>query len=77
MVWADGPHFAACDTCWQEGQFFKLNAKFEEHERYGPQIDVLKIRPVEPRDEADGFEKSDIVEVSRSTHRSYYESFAS
>lgn len=65
MVWADGPHFIACDGQWQEGQFFKINARFEEHERYGPQIDVLKIRPVETRDELEGFRKSDVVEVSR------------
>ena len=65
MVWADGPYFTACDSQWQEGQFFKINAKLEEHERYGLQLDVLKIRPVEARDETDGFKKSDIVEVSR------------
>lgn len=65
VVWSDGPHFLACDTHWQVGQFFKINAKLEDHPRYGPQIDVLKIRPVEERDEADGFKKSDLVEVSR------------
>jgi 3'-5' exoribonuclease len=66
MVWEDGPHFAACESSWQPGQFFKINARYEEHERYGPQIDVLKIRPVEPRDEADGFKTFDFVEGSRS-----------
>ncbi len=65
MVWSDGPHFTVCDAQWREGQFFKINGKFEEHERYGPQIDVLKIRPVEARDELEGFNKSEIIEVSR------------
>jgi 3'-5' exoribonuclease len=65
MVWLDGPHFMPCDTDWRVGQFFKINAKFEEHERYGAQIDVLKIRPVEPRDEADGFKSSDFIDVTR------------
>jgi 3'-5' exoribonuclease len=65
MVWGDGPHFAACESDWQPGQFFKVNARFDEHERYGPQIDVLKIRPIEPRDEADGFKATDFVEGSR------------
>src|SRR5918994_3901732 len=65
MVWGDGPHFAACESGWQPGQFFKINARYEEHERYGAQIDVLKIRLVEPRDEADGFDRSEFVEGAR------------
>jgi len=36
MVWADGPHFAACDNEWQAGQFFKVRGVYAEHERYGP-----------------------------------------
>jgi 3'-5' exoribonuclease len=65
MVWLDGPHFAACESTWQPGQFFKLHARYEDHERYGPQIDVLKIRLVEPRDESEGFTPSDFLETSR------------
>jgi 3'-5' exoribonuclease len=65
VAWQDSPEFPACETAWKPGQFFKINAKLEDHERYGLQINVLKIRLVEPRDEADGFRKSDFVECSR------------
>ena len=65
MVWADGPHFEACDTEWQAGQFFKIRAVYSEHEQYGPQIDVEQIRHVEDRDAADGFDPADFVERSR------------
>jgi 3'-5' exoribonuclease len=65
MVWADGPYFEACDTEWQAGQFFKIRALYGEHDRYGPQIDVEQIRPVQDRDAAEGFHAADFVERSR------------
>jgi 3'-5' exoribonuclease len=65
MVWADGPHFPVCDTEWQAGQFFKVRALYTEHERYGPQIDVEQIRPVQDRDSVEGFNPADLVERSR------------
>jgi 3'-5' exoribonuclease len=65
MVWADGPHFAACDSEWQAGQFFKIRGVYAEHERYGPQIEVEQIRHVEDRDGAEGFSPADFAERSR------------
>lgn len=65
MVWLDGPHFQACDTEWQAGQFFKVRALYGEHDRYGPQIDVEQIRPAEARDSAEGFNAADFIERSR------------
>src|SRR5262245_13636206 len=66
MVWLDGAHYWACDSEWQPGQFFKINALYEEHARYGPQIaDVEKIRQVIDRDAADGFDPADLVERTR------------
>jgi len=66
MVWLDGSHFSVCDSEWQSGQFFKINALYEEHPRYGPQIaDVEKIRRVIDRDAAEGFDPLDLVERSR------------
>jgi 3'-5' exoribonuclease len=65
MVWSDGPHFQACESDWKVGKFFKLHATFSEHERYGSQIDVHKIRPVELRDASEGFNPTDFGEHSR------------
>lgn len=65
MVWADGPHFTACDTEWQVGQFFKIRGVYTEHERYGSQVDVEQIRHVQDRDAAEGFNPADFVERSR------------
>ena len=66
MVWLDGAHYSACDSEWQPGQFFKINAIYEEHPRYGPQIvDVEKIRRVIDRDAADGFDPGNLVERTR------------
>ena len=63
--WADHPHFEDCQSNWQPGQFFKLRATLAEHERYGHQLDIEQIRPVEDRDRADGFTELDFMERSR------------
>ncbi len=65
MIWADGPFFVACETDWRVGQFFKLQGVFGEHERYGPQVELLKARPVTDADTADGFRESDFHDRSR------------
>jgi 3'-5' exoribonuclease len=65
MVWEDGPFFQQCDAEWQAGQFFKVRGVYAEHEKYGPQIDVEQIRPVQDRDSAEGFNPADFVERSR------------
>ncbi|MSR52407.1 MAG: HD domain-containing protein [Gemmataceae bacterium] len=65
MVWGDGPHYATCATDWQPGQFFKMHAAFNEHEKYGGQLEVLKIRPTEDRDAVDGFDPKELVEQAR------------
>ncbi|HVS38971.1 MAG TPA: HD domain-containing protein, partial [Gemmataceae bacterium] len=66
MVWGDGPWFAACESDWQTGHFYKLRASWAEHERYGPQIfELLAIRPTTDADLADGFDPAQLVESSR------------
>jgi 3'-5' exoribonuclease len=65
MVWEDGPHFKACDTEWQPGQFFKIRGRYSEHEKYGSQIEIEQIRYVQDRDAAEGFNPADFVERSR------------
>jgi 3'-5' exoribonuclease len=63
--WFETPHYAACDTDWQPGQFFKIHARYTVDERYGPQIEVGKIRLVAEADEVDGFRAKDFLNQSR------------
>lgn len=63
-IWEDSPHFEPAQE-WRVGQFFKVRATHSEHEKYGPQLDVEQIRPVEERDRADGFTELDFTERSR------------
>jgi 3'-5' exoribonuclease len=65
MVWSDSDWYEACERDWRPGQFFKVRGVYGSHERYGPQIDVQNIRPVQPADEADGFRAADFVAHSR------------
>ena len=66
MVWGDGPWFAACESDWQAGHFYKLRAVYGEHDRYGPQItELVAIRPAADADLADGFDPAQLVESSR------------
>lgn len=65
MVWQDGPWFATCERDWQEGQFFKIRARYDEHRTYGPQIEIYGLRPATKEDRADGFNPLDFVDRSR------------
>jgi 3'-5' exoribonuclease len=65
MVWADSPFFEPCQTDWQPGQFFKVRGTFGEHPKYGPQVEVEQLRPVEDRDRADGFDEANFADRSR------------
>ena len=65
MAWADSPYFADCEANWRPGMFFKLRAVYQENERYGPQLDVRMIRPVDDGDRAAGFDPADFAEASR------------
>ena len=64
-VWSDSPFFADCETDWQVGTIYRIRGTYGEHDRYGAQIDVQHIRPVEAADEADGLKEGDFVARSR------------
>src|SRR5262245_2279742 len=65
MVWADSPLFAACETEWQEGQFFKVRGTYAQHDRFGPQFELEQVRLARDADREDGFDPSKLVERSR------------
>jgi 3'-5' exoribonuclease len=65
MVWADGPWFEKCEADWREGKFYKLRAAYGEHEKYGPQMELINLRPATEADAEDGFDPAEFVEHSR------------
>ena len=65
MIWADGGRFEECEQKWREGEFYKIRGIYHESERYGPQLEVHQIRPVQETDRGDGFEPADLVDRSR------------
>ena len=54
-IWSDATHAAACRDEWQVGEFYKLRAELRDT-TYGMQLEIQRIRPVEPGDDADGFD---------------------
>lgn len=65
MVWADGGWFEACERDWQAGHFYKIRGAYQQHEKYGPQIEIHNIRAANENDRVDGFDPQDLVERSR------------
>jgi 3'-5' exoribonuclease len=65
MIWGDGAHYADCEREWREGSVYKIRGAYLEHDRYGPQIEIQKIRPVNADDRADGFDPGALAECSR------------
>jgi 3'-5' exoribonuclease len=64
MVWQDAKEFAAAEG-WQPGGFFKLRGTYTEHEKYGPQVELVQLREVRDADRADGFREADFYDRSR------------
>lgn len=65
MAWGDDRWYELADREWKAGQFYKLRAVYQEHEKYGPQIDVQNLRPVTEADRDDGFDPAQLVEATR------------
>lgn len=65
MVWQDVRWFSDCETEWESGGFYKLRATFQEHPRYGPQLEIQNIRPVTDDDREEGFDEANFEERSR------------
>ena len=64
MIWSDSGHFADCEAKWQVGGFYKLRCKYLENQ-YGPQVDLDRVREVQPEDAADGFDPAEFYRASR------------
>lgn len=65
MAWADSPWFADCEKAWVLGNAYRLTVAYAHHEKYGPQIDILKWRNILPDDRNSGFDLANLVDSSR------------
>ena len=63
-IWSDAAFFDVCRDQWRVGQCYKLRTAYNET-KYGPQLDIRKIRPVTAEDRADGFDESRLVPRSK------------
>ncbi len=54
-IWGDSPWAVDCRDAWKPGCFYKLRAVYRET-KYGPQLDIHKIREATDDDRADGFD---------------------
>jgi 3'-5' exoribonuclease len=55
-IWSDSPLAESCRAGWLTGQFYKMRAVLSRHPKYGPQLEIKKIRQVQSGDENDGFD---------------------
>ena len=54
-IWSDATHAHACREEWKVGEFYKLRAELRDT-KFGMQLEIQRIRPVEDADKADGFD---------------------
>lgn len=65
VVWPDAPLFADCEAAWKVGIAYKIRGHYSEHEKYGPNIEVIVIREANAQDREDGLNDADLSERSR------------
>lgn len=65
IVWSDSPLFMDCERAWNPGTIYKIRGHYTEHPKYGPNLEVLVIRPTNAQDQDDGFNEADFFERSR------------
>jgi 3'-5' exoribonuclease len=54
-IWSDSPLAESCRSRWTPGQFYKMRAVLRQS-KYGPQLEIKKIREVEDGDRNEGFD---------------------
>ena len=71
-LWSDSSFTAACKDEWKVGQCYKLRAIYTET-KFGPQLDLKKIRPVIDGDKADGFDEWSFLPRSKFDSQKMFE----
>jgi 3'-5' exoribonuclease len=67
MAWGDPGNkwYERCEKEWQVGRYYKVRAVYKDDPKYGPQIEIIRIREVNEEDRAHGFDESQLIETSR------------
>ena len=63
-IWGDSAWAVDCRDAWKPGAFFKVRAVYRDS-KYGPQLDIRKIRAATDADAADGFDPNMLPPRSR------------
>jgi 3'-5' exoribonuclease len=63
-IWSDSPLAESCRAHWSPGRFYKMRAVLRQS-KYGPQLEIKKIREVQNGDEKDGFDPQMCQPASR------------
>jgi 3'-5' exoribonuclease len=63
-IWSDSAFAEVCKTQWKVGECYKVRAAYSET-KYGPQLDIRKIRPITDEDRADGFDERGFLPRSK------------
>ena len=71
-VWINSPWFAACQKEWKVGDFFKVRASLRDS-RWGPTLDIRKIRHVRESDREAGFDPAKYLPRSPVSQEQLYE----
>lgn len=64
MIWSDTGWFPDCEGKWAVGEFYKVRCSYIESQ-YGPQIEIDRIRLVEPNDRQQGFNPDEFYDHTR------------
>jgi len=73
MVWHDGAWYAQSDKVWTVGSAYRMAVTFSVHDRYGPQVEVHRLRPVAAEDRETGFDLANLIESSRFSIQAMWE----
>lgn len=71
-IWADSPWFGTCQRDWKIGDFFKVRASLRDS-RWGPTLDIRKIRPVRESDREAGFNPAKYLPASPVAQEQLYD----
>ena len=63
-IWSDTQIYEDCKQNWETGEFYKLRAVYRVT-KYGPHLDIHKLRPVVDADKLEGFDPTQCRPSSR------------
>jgi 3'-5' exoribonuclease len=74
-IWSDSAFCEACKSEWKVGAYYKVRAIYTEG-KFGPQIEIRKIRIVTAEDKGDGFDEWNFLPRSKFDPAAMFEQLA-